>query len=203
MNRRSTVTALGALALAMLGLVGCAGVSTLRSEVATFGDWPADRRGGSYAFERLPSQQSRAETQSQLEAAAAPALEAAGFQAAEPGKEPDVIVQVGARVTRTDVSPWDDPLWWRGGFGYWRHGPWIGPRWSVFGFHESPRYEREVALLLRDRASGKPLYEARASSDGVTAGSRQVLRAMYAAAMKDFPAVGPNPRDVTVPLVAE
>ena len=33
----------------------------------------------------------------------------------------DVIVQVGARVSRTEISPWDDPLWWRwGAAGYWR-----------------------------------------------------------------------------------
>lgn len=181
-------------------MAGCAGFNTLRSDVATYGDWPAGRKPASYAFERLPSQQSAGSAQDKLEAAAAPALEAAGFMLAEPGKEPDVIVQLGARVTRTDYSPWDDPLWWRGGFGSWRHGPWIGPRWSVFAYHDVPRYERDVALLIRDRASGKPLFEARASTDGSSSGSSEILRAMYGAAMKDFPATGPNPRQVTMPL---
>jgi hypothetical protein len=62
-------------------------------------------------------------------------------------------------------------------------------------------YEREVAVLLRDRASGKPLFEARASSDGYTQGA-ELLQAMFDAALKDFPATGLNPRSVTVPLPA-
>jgi Domain of unknown function (DUF4136) len=198
MNRR--LAALSATVAAAL-LAGCAGLNSLRSDVATYGDWPASRKAGTYAIERLPSQQARADVQEQLEAAAKPALETAGFKPAETGQDPDVVVQLGARVTRTDLSPWDDPLWWRGGFGRWRPAPWFGPRWSAFGFHDFPRYEREVALLIRDRATGKPLYEARASSDGTSSGGTAVLRAMYAAALKDFPAIGPNPREVTVPLV--
>lgn len=197
MNRRAwTLAALSAAAL----LAGCAGLNQLTSDVASFGEWPAGRQGGSYAIERLPSQQSRADIQDQLEAAARPGLEAAGFKPVDTGKEPDVIVQLGARVTRADASPWDDPMWWGGGFGAWRRGPWIGPRWSVWAMHDFPRYEREVAVLIRDRASGKPVYEARATSDGTSSGGAAVLRAMYDAAMKDFPATGPNPRRVTIAL---
>lgn len=181
-------------------LTACAGLNTLRCDVSTFGEWPAGRSPSSYAFERLPSQQAQSQRQDRLEAAARPSLEAAGFKVAEPGREPDVVIQLGARVTRTDASPWDDPLWWRGGFGYWRHGPWIGPRWTAFAYSDFPRYEREVALLIRDRSSGKPLYEARASSDGTTRGGSAELRAMFDAALKDFPATGPNPRQVTVTL---
>jgi len=180
--------------------VACAGLNTLNADVASFGDWPAGRAPSTYAFERLPSQQAQGETQDRLEAAATPALETAGFRSADSGKDPDVVVQLGARVTRTGVSPWDDPLWWRGGFGHWRHGPWIGPRWGFFAHSDFPRYEREVALLIRDRASGRPLYEAHANSDGASAGGDAVLRAMFGAALKDFPAAGPNPRQVTVPL---
>jgi hypothetical protein len=106
---------------------------------------------------------------------------------------------VGGRITRTESSPWDDPLWWHGGFGYWRRGPWVGPYWA-YPPRGSIRYDREVALLLRDRATGAPLYEARASSDGNTAGGAEVLRAMFRAAMVDFPRTGVNPRSVTVPL---
>jgi hypothetical protein len=197
MNRRVwTLSALSAAAL----LAGCAGLTQLTSDVASYGEWPAGRQPGSYAIERLPSQQNRADIQDQLESAARPGLEAAGFKPAEAGKEPDVVVQLGARVTRTDASPWDDPLWWRGGFGTWRYGPWPGPRWSVWAQHEFPRFEREVAVLIRDRSSGKPLYEARATSDGTSTGGTAVLRAMYDAAMKDFPATGPNPRRVTTAL---
>jgi hypothetical protein len=194
--------ALAGLAVLTAGIVlsACAGLATLSSEVASYGEWPAGQVAGTYAFERLPSQQARPQEQDALEAAARPALEAAGFKPAPVGVEPQLLVQVGARVTRTDRSPWDDPLWWRGSFGYWRYGPWPGPSWRLGMRMDSPRYDREVAVLLRDRASGKPVYEARASNDGYSNGSAQLLAAMFAAALKDFPAVGLNPRTVVVPL---
>jgi hypothetical protein len=172
----------------------------LSSEVASYGEWPQGHAAGTYAFERLPSQQARAQQQDALEAAARPALEAAGFKPAAAGSEPQVLVQVGARVTLADRSPWDDPLWWRGSFGYWRYGPWPGPSWRLGLRMDSPRYDREVAVLLRDRATGKPVYESRASNDGYSTGNAALLAAMFAAALKDFPATGLNPRTVVVPL---
>lgn len=191
--------ATGAAGLALLG--GCAALNQLSADVSSFGDWPAGRRPGSYAFERLPSQQAQADAQQKLEDAARPALERAGFVAAAPGAEPEVLVQVGARVSRTDRSPWDDPLWWRGGFGTWHRGPWAGPYWSMGLRVDGPRYDREVALLLRERASGKPLYEARASSEGTSPGDESLLAPLFDAALADFPATGGlNPRRVTVPL---
>ena len=192
--------AVAALALALLS--GCASMRLVDSDVVSVAAVPPgmNLQGAKYRFERLPSQQARAQQQDTLEAAARPALEAAGFKPAPAGAEPQVLVQVGARVTRTDRSPWDDPLWWRGSYGTWRYGPWIGPSWRLGPRMDSPRYDREVAVLLRDRASGKPVYEARASSDGYSNGGAQVLAAMFAAALKDFPAVGLNPRTVVVPL---
>jgi hypothetical protein len=190
-------------ALALAGLLlaaGCASLNLLRAEVATYGEWPASRAAGSYAFERLPSQQALGDEQAVLEQAAAGALAQAGFRPAAPGQEPDVLVQLGRSLSRSGPGPWDDPLWWHGGFGTWRYGPWVGPRWG-FGMHfSSPRYELVVALLLRDRATGKPLYEARASIDTYGTGAAQTLAAMYRAAMTDFPRRGINPRVVAVPL---
>jgi len=189
-----------AAGMATATLAGCAGLSTLSSEVASYGEWPRGQAAGTYAFERLPSQQARAQQQDALEAAARPALEAAGFKPAPAGSEPQVLVQVGARVTLADRSPWDDPLWWRGSFGYWRYGPWPGPSWRLGLRMDSPRYDREVAVLLRGRATGRPVYEARASNDGYSMGNAALLAAMFAAALKDFPATGLNPRTVVVPL---
>jgi len=199
LSARRALTGLAALGASIV-LSGCAGMATLRSEVASFGDWPAGQAAGTYAFERLPSQQARAQEQEVLETAARPALEAAGFKPATAGTEPQVLVQLGARITRVDRSPWDDPLWWGGSFGSWRHGPWSGPSWHLGLRMDPPRVDREVAVLLRERASGKPVYEARASNDGYSTGNAQLLAAMFAAALKDFPAVGLNPRVVVVPL---
>jgi Domain of unknown function (DUF4136) len=189
---------------ALLGaalMAACASMNSLRSEIASYGDWPAARQPGTYSFERLPSQQQRPELQQRLEDAAHGALEAAGFTAAPPGTQPDVLVQLGARITRYDRSPWDDPLWWRGGFGHWRTRPWVGPYPSRWGWYGEPsRYDREVALLLRDRGSGAPLYEARASSEGYSSGGDEILGAMFRAALADFPKSGGVPHSASVPL---
>lgn len=200
-RRRWLQAAGGGLTLAATGwLSGCATVNQLTAEVSTFGTWPAGRKPGTYAFERLPSQQARADLMQQLEDAAASALARAGFQLAAAGVEPDVLVQVGLRVSRADNPPWDDPLWWPGGFGVWRHGPWRGPYWGLGWRSDPTRYDREVALLLRDRASGAPLYEARASSESFQRSAGSAMAPLFQAALTDFPATGVNPRTVTVPL---
>lgn len=181
-------------------LAGCAGMRTVSSEVSSYGEWPEGRARGSYAFERLPSQQAQAAEAERLEAAAAAALAQAGFKPADAGKEPDVLVQVGMRDTRYLVQPWDDPLWWRGGFGYWRHGPWGSPRWALSMQYDFPRYQTQVGLLLRDRASGKPLYETRAATESNVRADSATLGALFQAALMDFPRLGMNPRRVVVEL---
>lgn len=196
--RRAALALLGGAALLA---AGCAGMNTLTSEVSSFGEWPTDRKPGSYAFERLPSQQARAADTERLEAAARTALAKAGFTPVAEGATPDVLVQVGARVGRVE-APWADPFWWRGGFGYWRPAPWGGSRWAMSAqFDLQQRYDLEVALLVRDRATGKPLYESRASHESVSSNANpSTLAGMYQAALMDFPKLGVNPRRVTVTL---
>ncbi len=206
MQRRMLITCAAIATLAAAALGGCAALNSVTSEVATYGDWPVGRAPGHYAFERLPSQQTNATRQGALEAAAGQALEAAGFAPVAEGAAPDVIVQIGARISRTEISPWDDPLWWRWGGGYWHSPSWRHSyRGGSYGFYYSgwyTRYARHVALLLRDRASGTPLYEAHAQADGTTSGDEALLAAMFAAALKDFPVTGAaNPRQVSVPRV--
>lgn len=198
--KRRWLQGLAAL-VSVLVVGGCATVTEMRAEVSTFGAWPAGRAGGTYAFERLPSQQLAGQTQQVLEDAAAPALARAGLQLASSGTEPDLLVQVGARLSRSDVWPWSDPVWWHGGFGMRYGGPWRGPIWGAGWRMEPSRYDREVALLIRDRASNKPLYEARASSEALSNNLATALAPLYRAALMDFPATGINPRLVTVPLV--
>jgi hypothetical protein len=192
---------LAAMAVFALALTGCAGLRIVSSEVSSFGDWPADRKPTTYAFERLPSQQARPKESDTLEASARAAVEKAGFKPAETGKEPDVLVQVGARDGRADYQLWDDPLWWRGGFGYGRG--WGGPRWGHAGVGlnwrwETQRIEHQVALLIRDRASSKPVFEVRAVSESSGYADPALLKAMFDAAMMDFPRLGVNPRRVDV-----
>ena len=200
-HRRAALIA--GTAFTALLLTACAGMlNTVSSDVSSFGEWPGDRKPGTYAFERLPSQQARGKETEALEAAAVPALAKAGFTPAAAGATPDVLVQVGARTDRADYQAWDDPLWWRGGFGYWRYGPWLSPRWSLGVRGEPPRYDREVALLMRDRATGKPLFEARAVNEGNANFSMPLMTALFQAALADFPKLGLNPRRVVVTLPA-
>ena len=199
-RRRAVLLSLApslALSLALLG--GCASLRNTTSDVSSFGEWPAERKAGSYAFERLPSQAARPAEADALEAAALPALRKAGFTPAAAGAAPDVLVQLAARSQRSDSGAWNDPLWWRGGFGYYRQGPWLSPRWSLSMRSDFERFDREVAVLLRDRASGKPLFEARAVNEGnLDAADATTLGAMFEAALMDFPRLGINPRRVTV-----
>ncbi len=191
---------LGAVLAAATVLAGCAGIRSVSSEVSSFGEWPDGRSAGSYAFERLPSQQAQAAETELLENAARPALEKAGFKPVAAGQQPDVLVQVGARDSRYVTSPWDDPLWWRGGFGYWRGGPWLSPRWNVNLRYDFPRYESQVALLLRDRVTGKPLYETRAATETGSRADAALYGALFQASLVDFPRLGMNPRRVVVEL---
>lgn len=193
------ITALATTLALAAALGGCAALNTVDSEVSTYSQWPAARKPTTFAFERLPSQQARPQEQSELEAAARPALLSAGFQEVNDLKTADTTVQVGVRVSRTDRGFYDDPFWFRGSLFYSRPGrPYWGPGFGMM--YDSPRYDREVALLIRDRQTAQPLYEARAASDGLSSGSTQLMAAMFKAALKDFPQTGINPRRVSVQL---
>ena len=213
MKRRQLGFVATAAALAAIGsLSGCAALNQLTSEVTSFGQWPSGRAPGSYFIERLPSQAAQAATASPastpvalspIEQAAHAALQAAGFKPAATLDTADVVVQIGARVTRYEASPWADPLWWRWGPRYWR-----GPTWPAGyriyspapAWRYAPPPDREVAILLRDRASTVPLWEARALSSGVSTDGA-VFQAMFSAALSGFPAAQPQPRSVSVTLV--
>lgn len=186
-----------ALLITAFVLAGCASLNLLNNDVSTYSQWPQGRQAGTYAFERLPSQQARADAQQQLENAARPALEAAGFTPAADAQEADFLVQVGARVTAY-ADPFDDPFFWRGG-PFWGRRHFWGPGWG-WGY-TGPDYEREVAVLIRDRRSGQALYEARAANSGASPSIESLLPAMFEAAMKDFPHGGINPRKVTTEIV--
>ena len=197
---RAALLATALAAATLLG--GCAALNSVASDVSSYGQWPAGRKPGSYAFERLPSQQANPQEQAALEQAASGALAKAGFRPAADGARADVSVQVSARLTRVNYG-YDYPAWNLGfGLGY---GSW-GRHWGSgigvgFGFpYDRDRYEREVALLIRDRASGQALYETRASSDGYTSGDARTLAAMFDAALLDFPTPAVSPRRVRIPL---
>ena len=186
-----------------LALAGCASMNSVTSDVASFGEWPGGRAPGTFVIERLPSQKQRGPEQDSLEAGARAALEQAGFKPAADAASADVLVQVGARITRMDVTPWDDPLWWRWGPSYWRRpGYYWRPGWG-FPPHYESQYDQEVGLLIRDRRNGTPLYEARASNASITRPDALTLGAMFQAALKDFPNAVPQPHRIAVSLTPQ
>jgi len=77
-----------------------------------------------------------------------------------------------------------------GGFG----------RFGGYGFYDR-RYDRQVALLLRDKRSNEALYEAHASNDGATTGDPQLMGALFEAALADFPKTNPKSHRVAVQAI--
>lgn len=188
-----------ALILGVAVLTGCASLRSVDSDVSSYSQWPQERRPAAYAFERLPSQLARPQEQAQIESLARAALAEAGFTEVRDERDANVTIQVSVRIVRNDRAPYDDPFF-RGGFLYGSR--WGRPFWGpgFMGGYDGPRFDREVAVLVRDRKSNQPLFEAHAVNDGVAAGGDELLTAMFRAAMKDFPQSGINPRRVTIQL---
>ncbi len=197
-----------AAALLVVGaaaLSGCAALHSVTSEVSSFGNWPGDRQPSAttYAFERLPSQQLDAPLQANVEAAAAPALAAAGFKLAAKPEAADVMVQV-AMQSRLYQRPWRDRWGPYGPYGRVGFGSWYGGG-SRFGFGlgmslEPPLSEMQVDLLIRDKKTAKVLYETHAVRQQNGGWDERMMAPMFAAALKDFPLPAISPRIVSVPL---
>ncbi|WP_298925659.1 DUF4136 domain-containing protein [uncultured Ramlibacter sp.] len=180
----------GALLLAAASLLaGCAGPFLVESNVQSFSSLPAVPSEPRYRFERLPSQQA-APMQPQLELLADPALHRAGLRRDDAA--PRYSVQVTARVQRV-MSPYADP--WYGGWGF--YGPGYG-LWAPFPAMDSPWYQREIGVVLRDLGSNQVVYESHAHSDGPWFNNELVLPAMFDAALQGFPAAPAGPRRVNV-----
>ena len=189
--------------------------------MSSFSRWPAGRAPATYAFERLPSQQANPQAAEVLEDSARRAVEAAGFVPAAEGAVPDVSVQIGARITATERSPFDDPFWY-GPYGWGPYRPallrplrprLLGPvRRPVLGTLRTLRRLGSGLLrllpVLRARGRGAdPRQEERRAalrSPGQqrrhhVAARSSLLPAMFSAALQGFPSGGPtNPRRVKV-----
>ena len=101
-----------------------------------------------------------------------------------------------ARCASTASAWWR----WRGRLFAPRYG--YAPGWSGFGWRQDPffdrRYDRAVALLMRDRATGEALFEAHASNEGLTMGSEAVIANLFDASLAEFPKVNPKSHRVSV-----
>lgn len=193
----------GALMLAATALLAaCATSYKLDNTVQSFSSLPTLPANPAYKFERLPSQLSDP-GQGRLEALADAPLFRAGLRRDD--ASPRYTVQVSAGVQRM-VSPWADP--WFPGYGWGSFGA-FGHRRGVglgMGFggpfprYEQPWFRREVAVLMREVASHKVVYESRAFNEGLWLDNDTVLTAMLDAAMQGFPNVPAGVRRVDVQI---
>lgn len=197
--RHSLVWRLGWIVLAGLLLSGCATSYLLDNQVQSFSGLAALPAEPTYRFDRLPSQQSPA--QAQLEALADPALHKAGLRRDD--AKPRYSVQITARIQRV-LSPWASPWDWGGwgwgaGFGH-RHGFAHFGHFGGFGRMESPWYQREVEVIVRELGANRVVFESRASNDGPWLDHAAALPAMFEAAMQGFPTPPPGPRRVDIQI---
>mgnify|MGYP001796370640 CR=1 FL=1 len=68
------------------------------------------------------------------------------------------------------------------------------------GFSRSTQYRHDVTLLLRDLRTGQLVYETSATHTGPWNDRYNILRALLAAALKDFPNPPAGPRSVKVEI---
>ncbi len=198
MKRLIMMTAAAAMAL-LLG--GCA--TTIRSNVTTFHQWPAQIEDKSYVFEAPPAMDDTLEYQSYQNLVRGQ-LAQLGFREAPAGP---AALKVAMRFTTTEVpvrvvEP-VPPLY--NGFGY-RYGPRFGPRgrwagwyhpfydpfWSPFPAYEvsiQNQYRRELQVSIKD-AGGKRLFDVTVHNMSRELSTPSVMPALVQSAFADFP--GPN-----------
>ena len=190
------------IALSALLLGGCA--TTIRSDVTTFHQWPAQIEDKSYVFEAPPSFDNTLEYQSYQNLVRGQ-LAQLGFREANMGAP---ALKVAMRFTTTEVpvrvlqpvSPmFDDPFFYRSGprFGprgrfVGRYHPFYDPFWSPFPAYQvsiENQYRRELQLSIKDR-SDKRLFDVTVHNMSEDPSTPEVMPALVHSAFAGFP--GPS-----------
>lgn len=207
MKRLIMMTAAAAMAL-LLG--GCA--TTIRSDVTTFHQWPAQIEDKSYVFEAPPAMDNTLEYQSyqnlvrgqlaQLGFREAPAVPAAlkvsmRFTTTEvPVRvvEPAISMYSGYPYYRYSphFSPYFGPRFGpRGRWAGWHH-PFYDPFWNPFPAYEvsiENRYRRELQVSIKD-AADKRLFDVTVHNTSRELSTPAVMPALVQSAFAGFP--GPS-----------
>jgi hypothetical protein len=198
--KRTITMATAALAL-LLG--GCA--TTIRSDVTTFHQWPAQLENKRYVFEAPPAQDDTLEWRSYQELVRGQ-LARQGFQDAGGGK-PGLTVAM--RFTTTEVpiqvlQPAYSPFFYssvrfggmrpyrRGAWGGW-HSPFYDPFWGPAMAYETSiehRYRRELQLAIRSAPDGKRLFDVTVRNVSTELSTPAIMPALVQSAFDGFP--GPN-----------
>jgi hypothetical protein len=178
-----------ALVSLLLLLAGCSGMRLVESQVQAVATQAAGQpieAGARYRFERLPSQVNQPRTEL-IEAIAEAELAEVGLVHDETAAR--YSVQIVTRMQSYLVDEWGRPF--DGGRLHGQIMIGTGGMGSVFGlgmgFPPATQYRHEASLLLRELASGQVVYETSATHEGPWSDRDNILRALLAAALKDFP----------------
>jgi hypothetical protein len=199
--KRLLMMAAGTAMALLLG--GCA--TTIRSDVTTFHQWPAQIEDKSYVFETPPAIDNTLEYQSYQNLVRGQ-LAQLGFREANMGA---ARLKVAMRFTTTEVpvrvvEPAMPPMYHaypyyrfgprfgpRGHFARWHH-PFYDPFWSPFPAYEvsiEHRYRRELQVSIKD-ASDKRLFDVTVHNTSRELSTPAVMPALVHSAFAGFP--GPN-----------
>ena len=196
---------LSLLALALL-LTGCSGMRLVESQVKAVATQAAGQpieAGARYRFERLPSQVNESRTEL-VEAIAEAELSEVGLVHDEAAAR--YSVQITTRMQSYLVDEWGRPLdsgRFHGAImiGSGNMGGMYGLGMGMgMGFPPATQYRHEANLLLRELASGQVVYETSATHEGPWNDRDNILRALLAAALKDFPNPPAGTRRVKVEI---
>ena len=195
-------------AAALTLLAGCA--TTIRSDVTTFHQWPAQMADKTYVFEAPPAADDTLELRSYQDLVRAE-LEKLGFHDAGAGGK--AALAVSLRFTTTDVPvrivQLSYPLTYSH-FGYWRpywHGwyrpyydPfWMGsPDWTERTEHN---YQREVQVSIKSLAEHQRLFDVTVRNTSRQVSTPAMMPALVHSAFTGFP--GPNGAARTIELKKE
>lgn len=195
----------GRIAIALIAtalLAGCASTLRMDNTVQSFSALSEVPAAAGYRYERLPSQR-QDPAQPPLEALTDVALARVGLRRDDAA--PVYTVQVWSRMQYA-VSPWAQPRFggWSGwggvGLGSYRGmGMGMGIGFPIGGI-DSPWYQREVGLILRETASGRVVYETHAFHEGYWIDPARAWPAMLEAALQGFPQPPAGVRRVDITL---
>lgn len=195
----------GRIAIALIAtalLAGCASTLRMDNTVQSFSALSEVPAAAGYRYERLPSQR-QDPAQPPLEALTDVALPRVGLRRDDAA--PVYTVQVWSRMQYA-VSPWAQPRFggWSGwggvGLGSYRGmGMGMGIGFPIGGI-DSPWYQREVGLILREVASGRVVYETHAFHEGYWIDPARAWPAMLEAALQGFPQPPAGVRRVDITL---
>ena len=205
--KRLMVTAAAALTLL---LTGCA--TTIRSDVTTFHEWPAEMQNKSYVLEAPPPQDDTLELRS-YQNLVRNELARLGFREVAGSGAP--ALKVAMRFMTTDVpvrvvepiypmsyhpsarfmfaqpfyrSGWGGRRYWGGGW----YSPFYDPFWyGMPDFNETIRhyYKRELQVAIKSADGGKRLFDVTVNNTSRTLSTPEVMPALVHSAFTGFPGV--------------